>query len=79
MTDRDHAPALARVREAGAPPRLILLDDAIPGRDAADLCRRLSADAALARVPVVLMTTRGRAGDLEARARQAAQRGRQHR
>ncbi|MES1209084.1 MAG: hypothetical protein ABUS79_24365, partial [Pseudomonadota bacterium] len=67
VTDRDHEPALARVREAGAPPRLILLDDAIPGRDAADLCRRLSADAALARVPVVLMTTRGQAGDLEAR------------
>jgi CheY-like chemotaxis protein len=67
VTDRDHGPALARVREAGAAPRLILLDDAIPGRDAADLCRRLSADAALARVPVVLMTTRGQAGDLEAR------------
>jgi CheY-like chemotaxis protein len=63
----DHEPGLARAREAGTPPRLLLLDDAIPGRDAAELCRRLAADAALARVPVVLMTTRGQAADLEAR------------
>jgi CheY-like chemotaxis protein len=63
----DHEPALARVREAGAAPRLILLDDAIPGRDAAELCRRLAADPALGRVPVVLMTTHGQAADLEAR------------
>jgi CheY-like chemotaxis protein len=63
----DHEPALARVREAGAAPRMILLDDAIPGRDAAELCRRLAADPALARVPVVLMTTRSQAADLEAR------------
>jgi CheY-like chemotaxis protein len=63
----DHEPALARVREAGSPPRLILLDDAVPGRDAAELCRRLAGDPALARVPVVLMTTRGQAADLEAR------------
>jgi CheY-like chemotaxis protein len=63
----DHEPALARVRESGKPPRMILIDDAIPGRDAAELCRRLAADPALGRVPVVLMTTRGHAADLEAR------------
>ena len=63
----DHEPALARVREAGTTPRMILLDDSIPGRDAAELCRRLAADPALGRVPVVLMTTRGQAADLEAR------------
>jgi len=63
----DHEPALARVREAGTPPQLILLDDAIPGRDAAELCRRLAADPALARVPVILMTTHRQAADLEAR------------
>ena len=63
----DGEAALACVRDAGGPPRLILLDGLIPGRDAAELCRRLSADAALARVPVVIMTSRGKSAELEAR------------
>ncbi len=67
VVERDHEPALARAREAGGAPRAILLDDTIPGRDAAELCQRLAADAALARVPVILMTTRGQADDVEAR------------
>ncbi len=64
---RDHEPALARAREAGGAPRAILLDEAIPGRDAAELCQRLATDPTLARVPVILMTTRGQADDVEAR------------
>lgn len=63
---QDHEPALARVHDAGGPPQLILLDDAIAGRDAAELCRRLAADPVLARVPVILMTTRAQAAELEA-------------
>lgn len=67
VVERDHEPALARLRDAGGAPRVILLDDAIPGRDAAELCRRLAADAALARIPVILMTTRAQAAEMEAR------------
>ncbi len=67
VAERDHEPALARAREAGGAPRAILLDEAIPGRDAAELCQRLAADARLARVPVILMTTRGQADEVEAR------------
>jgi CheY-like chemotaxis protein len=58
---------LALVREARTIPDLILLDGLIPGRDAAEICRRLAGDAALGRVPVVVMTARGQADDLEAR------------
>ncbi|HXU60907.1 MAG TPA: DUF4388 domain-containing protein [Polyangia bacterium] len=67
VVERDHDPALARLAEPGGAPRLILLDDAIPGRDAAELCQRLAADPVLARVPVILMTTRAQAADMEAR------------
>ncbi len=63
----DGEAGLARIRDAGEPPRLILLDGLTPGRDAADFCRRLAADAALARVPVVVMTSRGKSAELEAR------------
>jgi CheY-like chemotaxis protein len=58
---------LAMVREARTIPDLILLDGLIPGRDAAEICRRFAAEPALARVPVVVMTARGQADDLEAR------------
>jgi CheY-like chemotaxis protein len=58
---------LAMVREARTIPDLILLDGLIPGRDAAEICRRFAAEPALTRVPVVVMTARGQADDLEAR------------
>ncbi len=58
---------LAMVREARTIPDLILLDGLIPGRDAAEICRRFAAEPTLARVPVVVMTARGQADDLEAR------------
>ena len=63
----DDETALALVREARTVPDLILLDGLIPNRDPAEICRRLAADAALARVPVVVMVARGQGDDLEAR------------
>jgi CheY-like chemotaxis protein len=59
--------ALETVRETGRAPTLILLDGLIPGRDTVDFCRQLTDDAALARVPVVVMIARGQAADLEQR------------
>jgi CheY-like chemotaxis protein len=58
---------LGMVREARTIPDLILLDGLIPGRDAAEICGRFAAEPTLARVPVVVMTARGQADDLEAR------------
>jgi CheY-like chemotaxis protein len=55
----DGPTGLALVREASTIPDLILLDGLIPGSDAADICRRLATDAALSRVPVVVMATKG--------------------
>jgi CheY-like chemotaxis protein len=63
----DDEAGLALVRQARTIPDLILLDGLIPGRDAAEICRRFAADAALGHVPVVVMTARGQADDLEAR------------
>jgi CheY-like chemotaxis protein len=63
----DDQAALALVRQAPTIPDLILLDGLIPGRDAAEICRRFAAHATLSRVPVVVMTARGQADDLEAR------------
>jgi CheY-like chemotaxis protein len=58
---------LAMVREARTIPDLILLDGLIPGRDAAEICRRFAAEPPLGHVPVVVMTARGQAEELEAR------------
>ena len=63
----DGESALALIREARVVPELILLDGLIPGRDAADFCRQLTDQPALARVPVVVMIARGQAADLEER------------
>ncbi|MGZ8493478.1 MAG: response regulator [Gemmatirosa sp.] len=49
---RDGIEALARAREA--PPDLALLDVMMPGLDGREVCRRMSADPALTKVPVVL-------------------------
>ena len=43
----DDETALALVREGRTVPDLILLDGLIPNRDAAEICRRFAADAAL--------------------------------
>jgi CheY-like chemotaxis protein len=50
----DGAEALARA--ARLQPDLILLDVMMPGLDGFEVCRRLRADAALAEVPVILVT-----------------------
>jgi CheY-like chemotaxis protein len=55
----DGPTGLALVRDRSTIPDLILLDGLIPGSDAADICRRLATDAALSRVPVVVMATKG--------------------
>lgn len=64
-TAADGNAGLALVREKNTVPDLILLDGMIPGSDSAETCRRLAADATLARVPVVVMASKG--DDLEAR------------
>lgn len=66
-TAPDDDAGLTLVREARTVPDLILLDGLIPNRDAAEICRRFASDAALGRVPVVVMVARGQADDLEAR------------
>jgi DNA-binding response OmpR family regulator len=63
----DDDDGLRVVREARTVPDLILLDDVIPNRDAAEICRRFAADAMLARVPVVVMAARGQSDEFEAR------------
>jgi DNA-binding response OmpR family regulator len=66
-TAPDDDAGLILVREARTVPDLILLDGLIPNRDAAAICRRFASDAALKRVPVVVMVARGQGDDLEAR------------
>jgi len=66
-TAPDDDAGLTLVREARTVPDLILLDGLIPNRDAAEICRRFASDAALGRVPVVVMVARGQGDDLEAR------------
>jgi len=66
-TAPDDDAGLNLVREARTVPDLILLDGLIPNRDAAEICRRFAGDAALGRVPVVVMVARGQGDDLEAR------------
>jgi DNA-binding response OmpR family regulator len=66
-TAPDEQAGLALVREARTVPDLIILDGLIPSRDPVEICRRFAADAALGRVPVVVMVARGQGEDLEAR------------
>ena len=66
-TAADDDAGLMLVREARTVPDLILLDGLIPNRDPAEICRRFASDAALGRVPVVVMVARGQGDDLEAR------------
>ena len=64
-TATDGNEGMALVRERSTVPDLILLDGTIPGSDPAEICRKLASDSALARVPVVVMASKG--DDLEAR------------
>jgi CheY-like chemotaxis protein len=64
-TALDGSAGLALVRERSMVPDLILIDGMIPGGDSAEVCRQLAADAALGKVPVVVMGSKG--DDLEAR------------
>jgi CheY-like chemotaxis protein len=64
-TAADGAAGLSLVRGSRTVPDLILLDGVIPGSDSAEICRQLAGDDALARIPVVVMATKG--DDLEAR------------
>jgi DNA-binding response OmpR family regulator len=61
----DGSTGLSLVRGGSTVPDLILLDGVIPGSDSVELCRVLAGDAAFARVPIVVMASRG--DDLEAR------------
>src|SRR6266540_2257454 len=63
----DDESALRLVREERTVPDLILLDDVIPNRDAAEICRRFADDGKLAHVPVIVMAARGSSEDREAR------------
>lgn len=48
-------------------PDLVLLDVMLPGAmDGLEVCRRLRADASVAAIPVLMVTARGMAADVEA-------------
>ncbi len=55
------AEALRAIRQA--PPDLVILDLMLPGMDGLAVCRALRADAATARVPVIMVTARGDESD----------------
>jgi DNA-binding response OmpR family regulator len=50
---------------AEARPDLIILDVMMPGRDGFDVCRLLKEDPALAPIPIILLSARGRERDRE--------------
>jgi two-component system, OmpR family, phosphate regulon response regulator PhoB len=47
-------------------PHLILSDVMMPGLDGLQLCQRIKADPALRRTPVLLLSARGQAADVQA-------------
>lgn len=55
---RDGEEALASIRESV--PDLVLLDAMMPKRDGFDVCQSLRADPALGRLPIVMLTAKGR-------------------
>ena len=61
---RDGDESLDRARTAA--PDLMLLDVMMPGRSGLEVLRELRNDPALARMPVIMLTARAQAADLEA-------------
>ena len=45
-------------------PDLLLLDLMLPGMDGLEVCRRIKADGAVARTPVIMVTARGEEADI---------------
>lgn len=62
LTARDGAEALALARTER--PDLLFMDLHMPAMDGADCCRRIKADPALKKTPVVMVTTAGKEEDL---------------
>ena len=59
---RDGLEALKRAGQD--PPELILLDLMLPGLDGLEVCRRLKAEQATSRVPVIMVTAKGEESDI---------------
>ncbi|GAA3397752.1 MULTISPECIES: response regulator transcription factor [Cryptosporangium] len=64
ITATDGAAALAAARETT--PDLVVLDVSMPRMSGLEVCRELRADAATAKVPVLLLTARAQEADIEA-------------
>ena len=64
VTATDGAAALAAARETT--PDLVVLDVSMPRMSGLEVCRELRADAATAKVPVLLLTARAQEADIEA-------------
>ena len=64
ITATDGATALTEARRAV--PDIVVLDVAMPGMSGLDVCRELRADAMTTDVPVILLTARDQAADVEA-------------
>ena len=61
-TAADGTEALARF--SAARPDLVLLDLMLPGIDGLEVCRRIRADEALARTPIIMLTAKGEESDV---------------
>jgi two-component system, OmpR family, phosphate regulon response regulator PhoB len=53
----------AEIKISESPPDLVVLDWMLPGLSGIELCRRLRARAATARLPVIMLTARGEEGE----------------
>jgi len=62
-THEDGETALNKLRRT--PPNMVILDVMLPGRSGFDILRDIRADAALAHIPVMMLTARGQTKDRE--------------
>lgn len=69
-THEDGETAMDKLRTT--PPDLVILDVMLPGRSGFDILRDLRAEAATAKLPVMMLTARGQAKDRELAARLGA-------